>query len=272
MTVKRAGLALLALAVAGSGEVRAQWARVDDAWCEGRRGGDQERFCMAFEGDFEPEARIVVDGGDNGGVEIRGWGRDVVSVRAEVWANARSSERSREIADEVRVSFRDGRLEAEGPDTGRRESWGVSWEVRVPRDTDLDVDTKNGGIGISDVRGTIDFRALNGGVHLSGVAGDVRGRTTNGGLHVELEGRRWDGAGLDVQTTNGGVTLSVPADYSARLETGTVNGGIDVAFPVTVQGRVGRRLEATLGDGGPTIRAVTTNGGVRLVRSGSAIR
>jgi hypothetical protein len=104
------------------------------------------------------------------------------------------------------------------------------------------------------------------------VAGDVRGRTTNGGVHVELDGRRWDGAGLDVQTTNGGVTLEVPADYSARLETGTVNGGLDLEFPVTVQGRIGRRLATTLGEGGPTVRAMTTNGGVRILRSENAIR
>ena len=76
----------------------------------------------------------------------------------------------------------------------------------------------------------------------------------------------------DTAIEKGGVTLLVPANYSARLETGTVNGGIDIDFPVTVQGRVGRRLSTTLGEGGPTVRAVTTNGGVRVRRSGSAIR
>jgi DUF4097 and DUF4098 domain-containing protein YvlB len=109
-------------------------------------------------------------------------------------------------------------------------------------------------------------------VHLTEVGGDVTGRTTNGGLHIELAGTRWSGEGLDVETTNGGITLLVPEDFSARLETGTVNGGIDIDFPVMVQGRVGRRLATTLGDGGPTVRAVTTNGGVKVQRSGRAIR
>jgi DUF4097 and DUF4098 domain-containing protein YvlB len=208
----------------------------------------------------------------NGGVQVEGWSRSGVEVRAKVWANARSAERAREIADDVRVSMRDGRLRADGPDTGRNESWGVSWEVTVPYETDLDIETMNGGIGVTDVQGDIVFRAQNGGVHLAGVGGDVSGRTTNGGVHVELDGRRWDGAGLDVETTNGGVTLAVPADYSARLETGTVNGGMELDFPVTVQGRIGKRLSTTLGDGGPTVRAVTTNGGVRISRAGSAIR
>ena len=131
--------------------------------------------------------------------------------------------------------------------------------------------TEDGWLAFSMARTPVRS-ALNGGVHLTDVAGDVQGSTTNGGLHIELTGSSWDGEGLDVETTNGGVTIRVPEDYSARLETGTVNGGIDLDFPVTVQGRIGRRLTTTLGDGGPTIRAFTTNGGVRVTRRGRAIR
>jgi hypothetical protein len=259
--------------VLGAGALEAQWTRVDDAWCEDSWGSsDQDRYCLAFEGEFDDLGRLELDGGPNGGVQIEGWNRPQVAVRAKVWGNARDLERAREIAEDVRVSMRDGRLRSDGPDTGRREGWGVTWEVMVPFETDLDVETMNGGIGVIDVRGTIDFRTTNGGVHLAGVGGDVRGRTTNGGLHVELDGRRWDGAGLDVSTTNGGVTIEVPADYSAELETGTVNGGFDLDFPLTVRGKIGRRLTTTLGEGGATVRAVTTNGGVRLVRGGNAIR
>ena len=58
----------------------------------------------------------------------------------------------------------------------------------------------------------------------------------------------------------------MPAAYNARLVTGTVNGGLEVDFPVTVQGKINRRLDVTLGRGGPTVRATTTNGGV-VIRS-----
>ncbi|HSM16280.1 MAG TPA: hypothetical protein VK845_04680, partial [Gemmatimonadales bacterium] len=73
-------------------------------------------------------------------------------------------------------------------------------------------------------------------------------------------------AGLDAQTRNGGVSLTMPDGYSARLETGTTNGGLEIDFPVMVQGRVTKRLSVTLGDGGPPIRAMTTNGGVHIER------
>jgi hypothetical protein len=260
-------------ALSFAGHAQAQWQRGDEGWCEDGRGDrDADRYCVALVADFADPGRLTIDGGMNGGVSVQGWSREGIEVRAKVWANAGSSARAREIADQVDVSLSGGRLDARGPDTGRREGWGVSWEVMVPFDTDLDIETHNGGVGVTGVRGRIDFRAVNGGVHLVGVGGDVVGRTTNGGLHVELDGRSWDGEGLDVQTTNGGVRIQVPSDYSALLETGTVNGGIDIDFPVLVHGRIGRRLTTTLGEGGPTVRAVTTNGGVRIVRSGSAIR
>jgi DUF4097 and DUF4098 domain-containing protein YvlB len=145
----------------------------------------------------------------------------------------------------------------------------VSYEVFVPRRSDLSLDTHNGGITISDVKGRIEFTALNGGVVLKRVGGNVHGGTTNGGLVVELAGDRWDGETLDVKTTNGGIVMSVPENYSAHLETGTVNGSLSIDFPVTVQGRITRELAVNLGSGGATLKAMTTNGGVRIRRIGT---
>ncbi len=247
------------------GQVR--WERGDQGWCDQEWGNrDQDRFCEVRTATIPATAMLDVDGGANGGVHVESWDGDRIEIRARVWANARSEDRAKEIANDVDIQTDHANIRAEGPRTARREGWGVSYELRVPRDIDLRLSTTNGGIEVVDVTGDIDFRATNGGVTLTGVAGDVRGHTTNGGLHVELAGERWSGAGMDVETTNGGITLLIPEDYSAELVAGTTNGGIDVGFPVTVQGRIGRQLHATLGHGGPTIRAVTTNGGVHISR------
>jgi len=261
------GVAAVLLATGPSaGQVR--WDVDENArWCDRAWGGrEDDRHCELREAVLSVSGVLEVDGGQNGGVEVVGWDRSDVRVVAKVWANARSLERARDIARAVTLSTDRGRLASYGPSTGRGEGWGVSWEVRVPRSMDLELDTHNGGIRVEDVSGSIRFDALNGGVSLIAVEGDVRGRTRNGGLHVELAGSTWHGEGLDVETTNGGVTIEVPSGYSAELETGTENGGIDLDFPVTVRGRIGRRLNTTLGDGGPLVRAMTTNGGVRVVR------
>ena len=157
-------------------------------------------------------------------------------MRARVQTSAPTQAEAGNLAQQVRIETGGAKIFASGPESRRDYQWNVSYEVFVPRRADLSVETHNGGIMISDVNGKIDFTALNGGVTLKRIGGTVRGSTTNGGLNIELTGDRWDGDSLDVRTTNGGVMMSVPENYSAHLETGTVNGGINIDFPVTVQG------------------------------------
>jgi Toastrack DUF4097 len=233
--------------------------------CEDEGGDDRwERHCEVREMTL-PAGRLEVDAAPNGGIQVHGGGRSDVHVRAKVVAQARTLEAARALAAEVRIET-SGVVRAVGPRTGRDRSYWVSYELLVPERIDLKLETMNGGISLHGVEGEVEFRTVNGGVTVDSAAGSVHGRTTNGGVDISLRGRSWEGDGLDVETTNGGVKVSVPTDYSARLVTSTVNGGMRVDFPVTVEGKIDRRLDVELGRGGPTVRAVTTNGGVVVRR------
>ena len=171
------------------------------------------------------------------------------------------------IAKQVAINSTGGSIGATGParDDGRA-SWSVSYEVLVPRRTDLSLLARNGGLSVEGVNSQMDLETTNGGISLTDVDGNVRGVTSNGGVTVSLSGDRWSGTGLDVRTTNGGIHLNLPENYSAVLETGTVNGHLDLGFPITIQGSLDRRVTTQLGAGGATIRATTTNGGVSVRR------
>jgi hypothetical protein len=207
---------------------------------------------------------IAIDGKQNGGISVKGWDQNQVLVRARVQAGAPSAAEAEALGKQVRIETSGSKIQATGPESKRDYHWDVSYEVFVPRRADLSLETHNGGIAIADVNGRIDFSALNGGVVLKRVGGAVRGSTTNGGLMIELAGDRWDGESMDVSTTNGGVIIAVPENYSAHLETGTVNGGVNTDFPVTVKGQMTKQIALNLGSGGATVRAMTTNGGVHL--------
>ena len=246
----------------------------NDAWCDDDHHGDGERHCEVREVTLRATgATIAVDGRPNGGVQVTGTNRSDVHVRAKVVARAGTEERARELASQVEIEIDGVKLSATGPRGNKkggddREYWGVSFELSVPQQSDLDLRSTNGGIAIADVSGAIEFRTTNGGVELRGLSGKVEGATTNGGLDISLTGNRWDGAGLDVRTTNGGIDMRIPEGYSARLETGTTNGGLEIDFPITLEGRIDRkRLTTDLGSGGKPIRAITTNGGVEIRKS-----
>lgn len=253
---------VLALPVAAQQrETRAdRWLRNCDDY-----DSDRERFCEVRDVTMRTPARgLFVDGRENGGVSFYGWDRNEVRVRAliQTWADSRSEAES--LAKEVKIETDGDRVRADGPPSRRHASWSVSYEVFVPRKTNLDADTHNGGISVDSVNGRMELRAVNGGIALRDVGGDVRAETTNGGVSAQLNGTTWTGERLELETTNGGVTLDVPRGYNAELETGTVNGSMNIDFPITVQGVVGRRITTKLGNGGPRVRATTTNGGVRI--------
>ena len=215
-----------------------------------------------------PAGPLTVDAGRNGGIRVEGWDRNEIRIQAIVTANARREEEARQLASQVQVQAGSGRVSSTGPQTSGRQWWSVSYRINVPRQNDLELNANNGGISIAQVTGTIRFDTTNGGVDLRGLGGDVRGETRNGGLKVELDGDRWDGVGLDVETSNGGVNLSIPDGYNAELSTRTVNGGFRSDIPMTIQGELSPRrgIQTTLGSGGPPVSVRTTNGGVRVNR------
>ena len=231
---------------------------------------DRPKVCLVRETGMRPAGgTLTVDPGRNGGVAVYGWDRDSIAVLAKIVASGRTEEAARRVADGIRIEAAGQAIRAVGPDEGFREHSSVSFDVYVPRRTNLSLETVNGPLSVEDVSGTMDLRARNGPVSLNGVSGDVTARVENGPLSVQLSGTRWDGAGLDAEAVNGPVDLAIPERYNARLETGTVNGPMDLAFPLTVtmQGRVRQRIQSTLGEGGAPVRVVTTNGPLTIRRA-----
>ncbi|HEX2204735.1 MAG TPA: DUF4097 family beta strand repeat-containing protein [Longimicrobium sp.] len=262
---RRSFAAALALSLAA---VPAHAQERGDDWVERcrrwNRSDGRQVHCEVRETRLRADGSLSVDGRQNGGVSVRAWDGADVLVRAQIQTQAPSAAEAREIAREITVRTGGETVAAQGPEVGRRQSWSVSYEVFVPRRTNLQLRTNNGPISVNGVAGEMDLQAHNGPLTLREVAGDVRGRTTNGPVTVTLAGSSWSGAGLDVETTNGPVTLAIPEGYSAHLETGTVNGPMSIDFPVTVQGRVTRRISTDLGRGGAPIRVLTTNGPVTV--------
>jgi hypothetical protein len=207
----------------------------------------------------------------NGGIHILGEDRQDVSIEARVESWASSSSDAANILREIQIETSGGTVHDKGPNFhwGGHQGYGISYVVHAPRQLSADLKTLNGGIELEHLNGDLSFDTTNGGVELTDLAGNVHGSTVNGGLDISLSGNRWNGKGLDAQTTNGGISLDIPENYSAHLETGTVNGGIEVNFPITIQGDIKHHLTTDIGGGGPTIHAETTNGGVTLSHGSS---
>lgn len=249
--------------------------RKGDEFCQNWNSSDRGNYNEVREYTVSSGGTVTVDGGANGGVSVIGEDRNDVFIRACVQGYAKTDEEARNLVKGINVQT-NGVIKAEGPADaqkgwGENKGWGVSYRVHVPRNSDLKLTTHNGGIKISGVNGNMEFSALNGGIKLNEVGGNVKGKTVNGGIKIELAGNSWRGSGLDVQTTNGGVQVSMPKNYAANVETSTVNGGfvseIEGLRPIDTGERRGHRptkVNAPINGGGAPLRIVTMNGGVKI--------
>ncbi|HSP14548.1 MAG TPA: hypothetical protein VLV78_07345 [Thermoanaerobaculia bacterium] len=191
-------------------------------------------------------------------------------------------------ASQIRVAFDGNEVSASGPDN---EDWIVYFIVQTPRNASLDLESRNGPVGVyqfngtmtarakngplslKESSGTIDASTVNGPISLSGGSGNVKLAATNGPLSVKLDGYAWEGGNLDGTTQNGPVSLKLPRGYRSgvvleALGHGPVSCHAEDCY--TARQRVAesddddqpRRIE--LGSGAPAVHLSTVNGPVSV--------
>lgn len=201
----------------------------------------------------------------NGSVQVEGWARNEVQVRAVKTSAAAQSELDRVRID---VQSRPGTIavrtlypSSEGAEIA------VEYHIYVPYRILLgSVQTVNGSVRVRGIEGRGELRSVNGNVEVLDSAGRFSARTTNGNLRLELR-KLLDGAPMDIETVNGSVVLGLPANARADLRILSMNGDFHSDLPVSASARLPLRgLRVKLGAGGGEISLRTINGGIRLVR------
>ena len=148
------------VASAQSPEPRMQCDDGERGWAWFNRG---EHFCEIREVTVPATGSLTVEGGPNGGIRVIGSDRRDVLVRAMINTWGDDEDEAREVAEQI-VVHTDGEIHAEGPDRDGDQGWSVGYEIFAPRETNLMLDTHNGGIMIDNVSGDLKFETTNGGV------------------------------------------------------------------------------------------------------------
>jgi len=122
--------------------------------------------------------------------------------------------------------------------------------------------TGSGGIDIAQTGpGDVDAQAGSGTVRLHGIRGGVRASTGSGGLDVQgaLAGD-WR-----LSASSGSIHVDLLPGQGFELDATTGSGSIDVGPPITLSGKVDRRrVQGTVGGGGPLLHVRTSSGGVQI--------
>lgn len=140
----------------------------------------------------------------------------------------------------------------------------VEFRVRVPNGVKVAAHGVNGEVSVEGATAEVDASSVNGSVYATSSGGPVSASSVNGSVHATM-GNFELRDDLEFSSVNGSVIAEFAGDLNAEVSLHTVNGRFVTDFPVTIRGRIDpRRLNATLGKGGPRIRLSTVNGNVEL--------
>ena len=200
----------------------------------------------------------------NGPVEVRGWDRDAVEVRAVKTAKHHEADLDR-VTIEVSAQSDYVSVATHYPrDEGVEVA--VEYLVRVPRGAHVEhIGTINGTLSVVGVDSVDDLHTVNGNIEVYDGGGNVHAHTTNGNIHLELA--HFAGAsGASAETTNGSLLIALPANAEANVETRCLNGNFLSEMPVAMQSSLKpREMHGKIGKGGAPITLRTINGGIRIV-------
>lgn len=230
---------------------------------------------------FAPQGRDLSVYTANGSVAVEGQDRRDIALEARVTAQGRTTGDAERILHEIEIST-GHEVRVTGPTGISHGGWGVSLKLLVPRqlaanlktsngainaamlEGNVEANTSNGAITLNRVQGNVAAHSTNGALHLTDVNGAVEGTTSNGGVSIVLGPNHAGGAPVSVHTSNGGVSLKVPAALHAHLDLSTSNGGISVGLPVQLPEHIGHQLNIDLNGGGAPVQVQTTNGGINV--------
>jgi DUF4097 and DUF4098 domain-containing protein YvlB len=293
MRTIRSGAAILALAVAGSTACSInlnaeQYVKKEHKTFAVTGKADVE--LKTFDGSIEvtswdkPEVAVTIERRADTQAEA-----EALKVTAEQSGNrvvihAVKPERSE---SQVQVGFHHGRS--------------VRFVVNVPRTTDLNATSGDGSISVSGITGRVDARSGDGSIATSDISGDVgldtgdgsisadnvtgnlkintgdgsvsvkgqpRGliaHTGDGSVSVDVTSATTAATDWELTTGDGGIHVTLPANFNAQLDAHTGDGGIDANdFGLHATGEDRNDLRGAIGSGGPTLRLRTGDGGITL--------
>jgi DUF4097 and DUF4098 domain-containing protein YvlB len=210
----------------------------------------------------ETNGRIRVEASDGDTVEISA--TRIVKGPSEESAKAALAEfKIKESASADRVEIDSVQ---EGTGWVSRISRRVDYDVKMPRNGQLTIKTTNGEIDVRSIAGFVKIESVNGDIEATGLEQGVDVSAVNGRVQVEMAaiGER----GVKCHTTNGQIIVTVPPTAKATITARVTNGIVhteNLTIATTESSSSHRRLDATIGGGGPEIRLDTTNGEVRIV-------
>ena len=222
----------------------------------------------------------------NGSIDVLGSDVTDCNVIATIIGRASTVEAAEEVVEKTKLSLQQTGeglvLKIDRPNLINR-SVSVSLDIVLPDKVNLALQSHNGGIEIENITGKTTAASHNGRIFVKNISGPTKLETHNGAIDAENISGNIDflshngrvkavfsenaeaDSDITMVTHNGGIDLTPPPDYSARVDISTHNGSLHIGLPVTVSGNVSKNnLVGTVRDGKGQMKLETHNGSINI--------
>jgi hypothetical protein len=231
---------------------------------------------------------VTILGAPAGSITIEAWPRNEVDITAEIELHADAEEDFARLASVNNFVLDEDVNHLRLLTTGMHDKafmrraakdfpkrllglpWKIDYRIRLPVNTDLEIDAGIGPINLSGVEGALRLNALESNATLAFTGGTVTVTIGRGTVNVNLNARSWRGAGADIRLAIGDLIVQLPAGFNADinadiLRTGQIENDIAAALlPREHTNTTPRSLKARAGAGGATLSFTVGDGTLHL--------
>ncbi|MBS0631479.1 MAG: DUF4097 family beta strand repeat protein [Verrucomicrobia bacterium] len=209
----------------------------------------------------------------NGSVEIRTWDKNEILIEGEKSAKTDEELKLIELTIDTAAPAA-ATIKVHLPKrpgawfSGSNIRAAVTFKITVPATANLaHIRTVNSALTLDGLAGPVNAATVNGRITVTALRGNATLETVNGSLNASFAALT-AGQRLFLDTTNGSITVTLPANAGAAIDASVVNGYVDCDFPLTLSGgRIhGSSLKGAIGDARAALRARTVNGSIHLVK------
>jgi len=152
--------------------------------------------------------------------------------------------------------------------------WKIDYRLRVPVNTDLEINAGYGSVKLAGVEGSMRVSATESETALTLTGGVVSTTVTVGVITLSIPTRSWRGSGADIRVASGTINVELPAGFSGDIDAEVLRTGKIVNSYEGLQSRekpgiTERSVRARAGAGGAHFKFTVGDGTVNIRKSGS---
>ena len=209
-----------------------------------------------------------------GNIKIISWDKSEANVKIYGNENVEGN-----IDFEVTQTGNDISVIGKAKDESKQSNLKAKFEIILPKQFNVEANTKGGNIDINDINGKIKVNTMGGNISLDKTEGEIDANTMGGNIGItttngKVSANTMGGnisldyagtnKGIDLNTMGGNIHAKLPADINGEADFSTSAGKITCDFAKPEKSYASSSLKAKFNDGGEAISINTSAGNINV--------